>query len=167
MSKIQISRANTENHQTIADFAAPIWYQHYSPIIGQPQVAYMLDKFQSVEAIIEQSKQGYEYFMVYRDQQLVGYFSIQIRSDKCLFISKFYLAAETRGQGIGKIMLAKIESIAIQNESKTIELSVNKENPAYKIYLKLGFVCQKPVQFDIGNGYIMDDYWMVKSLRSE
>lgn len=164
MSQIHIRLAKAKDYQTIADFAAPIWYQHYTPIIGQQQVAYMLDKFQSVDAIKDQTQQGYQYYLVQTENQLVGYFCIQIRSDDSLFISKFYLGAGSRGKGLGKKMLANIESIALQKNCKTIELSVNKENPAYNIYLKLGFVCQKPIQFDIGNGYIMDDYWMVKKL---
>ncbi|MDQ7048610.1 MAG: GNAT family N-acetyltransferase [Enterobacterales bacterium] len=164
MSQILISLAKAENYQAIADFAAPIWYQHYTPIIGQQQVAYMLDKFQSVDAIKDQTKQGYQYYLVQIENQLIGYFCIQTRADDSLFISKFYLNSASRGKGVGRKMLEKIESIALEQNCQTIELSVNKENPAYKIYLKLGFICQKPVQFDIGNGYIMDDYWMVKTL---
>ncbi len=165
MSEISISEAQPKDFSAIAEFAEPLWYQHYSPIIGDQQVAYMLEKFQSVKAIEEQCQQGYQYFILLLEQQIIGYFSIQLKENNSLFISKFYLGEQSRGKGLGKRMLDKIETIAKHKGCNKIELSVNKENPAVAIYKKLGFICEKPVQFDIGEGYIMDDYWMVKQLK--
>ena len=98
--------------------------------------------------------------------KLVGYCSIQFREQNSLFISKFYLAKSARGNGIGRDMLTFIEELASSTNCQTINLTVNKHNPAYNVYLKLGFINQGSVQFDIGGGYIMDDYLMCKNLVS-
>jgi ribosomal protein S18 acetylase RimI-like enzyme len=41
---------------------------------------------------------------------------------------------------------------------------VNKANTAQYFYKKLGFVVQKEAVFEIGNGFVMDDYIMELSL---
>lgn len=46
--QLQIKKAETENQiHEIADLAAVIWEEHFTPIIGEEQVAYMVEKFQS------------------------------------------------------------------------------------------------------------------------
>ena len=46
-----------------------------------------------------------------------------------------------------------------------IELTVNKYNSGtIAAYEKMGFEKVRPAVFDIGGGYIMDDYIMKKSL---
>jgi len=161
---ILIEQLNTEDIDAVARLARPIWFEHYSPIIGESQVEYMLNKFQSQQAIASQISEGYQYFQVTFSDKLVGYFSLQERDRASLFIGKFYLSKNTRGKGIGRSMLAYIESLANELSCQSIDLTVNKNNPAYEIYLKLGFINQGSAQFDIGNGYIMDDYLMSKSL---
>jgi len=162
--KTEISLVTEKEITPIAELAKPIWRHHYTPIIGEKQVEYMLDKFQSVEAIRSQIQDGYQYFQVEYETRLVGYFSIQFRDNDSLFISKFYLSEVVRGKGIAKIMLAYIDDLAIKNHCETLDLTVNKNNLAYKIYLKLGFVNQGSAEFDIGEGYIMDDYLMSKAI---
>jgi len=164
MNKPFITLLEKENIHTIANIAIPIWHQHYDPIIGVQQVNYMLDKFQSEQAIESQLAEGYLYFQVSDSAEVVGYFSIRISDEVDLFISKFYLLEKTRGKGFGKAMLSFIEYFAKENGCKQIKLTVNRYNPAYKIYLKLGFIKYDSAQFDIGGGYIMDDYLMSKAI---
>ena len=159
-----ITLLEKQNIPNIVNIARPIWHKHYDPIIGVQQVNYMLDKFQSERAIKSQLAEGYLYFQVSNLAEVVGYFSIQISDEVDLFISKFYLSEKTRGKGFGKAMLSFIENFAKKNGCKQIKLTVNKYNPAYQIYLKLGFVKYDSAQFDIGGGYIMDDYLMSKAI---
>ena len=51
---------NRSEFKTITDLATVIWQEHYTPIIGVGQVAYMLDNFQSVSAIESQIQQKYQ-----------------------------------------------------------------------------------------------------------
>jgi diamine N-acetyltransferase len=156
----------TEDANLIEKLAKPIWLEHYQPIIGEAQVKYMLTKFQSEHAIREQISQGVRYFQVCFDELLCGYFAVLVKQTSSLFISKFYLSKASRGKAIGKQMLTYIEELAVSEGCLQLELTVNKQNPAYDIYLKLGFSNKGPVQFDIGGGYIMDDFLMTKSLSN-
>ena len=161
---IKITELQPENAKRLAELAKPIWEEHYTPIIGAKQVSYMLEKFQSETAVLTQLTEGYRYFEVYDSKQLLGYFAIQLRDSDNLFISKFYLNNQARGRGLGKAMLQYIEELAADSGCQHIDLTVNKYNPAYDIYLKLGFVNQGSAEFDIGEGYIMDDFLMRKHL---
>lgn len=160
----EIIQATPADATTIEKIAKPIWMEHYTPIIGAEQVEYMLKKFQSKEAIRAQINDGYWYYIVKHQQIFAGYLALQKRQSS-LFISKFYLNTDFRGQGIAKDMLSHIEQVAQEQSCASLELTVNKFNPAYDIYLKLGFENIESIQIDIGAGYIMDDYRMRKSLN--
>ncbi|MET1254715.1 GNAT family N-acetyltransferase [Aliikangiella maris] len=162
---IKIQQASDLSIPLIAPLARTIWEEHYTPIIGKAQVDYMLNQFQSVQAIVQQITQGMMYYLVYQNDVLCGYFAIKIEQ-KDLFISKFYLSATTRGQGISRIMLAFIEQQANASACEQLSLTVNKDNSARKAYEKLGFSVQKSIKADIGEGYYMDDYVMVKPVSS-
>jgi diamine N-acetyltransferase len=45
-----------------------------------------------------------------------------------------------------------------------LQLQVNRRNKAKSFYEKLGFIIIKEFDFDIGNGYVMDDYLMEKKI---
>lgn len=143
----------------VARLAAEIWTQHYTPIIGAEQVAYMLGKFQNEGAISAQIAEGYAYTL-WNTSSPVGYLSLLHKED-CLFISKIYLLHSERGKGYGKQMMHYAEAEATANKHKYIRLTVNKYNAkSIAAYEKLGFIKKREVVFDIGNGYVMDDYEM-------
>ena len=148
----------------IERLACLIWTEHYTPIIGSDQVTYMLDKFQSLPAMKKQLEEGYEYFSIEEQGQLIGYIGIQPR-EETLFLSKIYLHREVRGKGFGKQAIDFITSLAIERGHETVSLTVNKYNThTINTYEKCGFEKAEAVVFDIGAGYIMDDYRMVKKL---
>ena len=157
---IEIIRvATSEQIRLTADLAAEIWKEHYTPIIGAGQVDYMINSFQSVEAITRQIDAGeLVYFLLYSDRQPAGYFAVQIRPEE-VFLSKLYVRGAMRRHGIARQALKFIRGIAADNCLKRITLTVNKNNDlALKSYEKIGFVRQKAVVTDIGGGYVMDDY---------
>jgi GNAT superfamily N-acetyltransferase len=148
----------------IADLANVIWTEHYTSIIGEQQVAYMLEKFQSAKAIEEQVKQGNAYYLIIHQNIEVGYFSYS-KKNELLFLSKLYVLKELRGKGIGKIALEFIEDQAKKLGCRKISLTVNKYNTnSIKAYERMGFKNIKAIVQDIGNGYIMDDYLMEKEI---
>ena len=150
--------------KAIEDLAYVIWYEHYTPIIGKDQVDYMLEKFQSVQAMTEQIQDGYLYFLCEHNNKYVGYMSVYIR-EKELFLSKFYVALSERGRGYGKNMIEFIEALSKEKSLNKISLTVNRHNTdSIKIYEKLGFLKCGTVIQDIGNGFIMDDCKLKKRL---
>lgn len=149
----------------VASIAREIWNEFYVALIGQAQVDYMVDRFQSAAAIREQLQAGYEYFVVDRGASPVGYMSLKPGSEPGeLFISKFYLHKSSRGSGTGRHCMEFIEHLARQRGLTRLWLTVNKGNPSVKVYERLGFRIAADLVMDIGNGFVMDDYRMEKSV---
>ncbi len=152
-----------EQIEQVASLAHEIWTEHYTSIIGIEQVNYMLDKFQSSTVIKEQIAEGLYYFLLVNDKP-IGYLGLKVESHN-LFVSKIYILASFRNQGYGKLLMQFTENFAHTNHCNQLKLTVNKYNLAtIQAYKKLGFSQKREVVFDIGNGYIMDDYEMVKPI---
>lgn len=144
---------------------AEIWREHYMSLIGAEQVEYMLEKFQSVDAILRQIiEEDYRYYGVFCDDELAGYYAVQPSGDDRIFLSKFYVAARFRGRGLGRQMLEHLMVDARNAGTKIIWLTVNKHNCTVEIYRKLGFAIVEEIVTDIGNGFVMDDYIMEKRI---
>lgn len=154
-----IKKVNTETQiKEVEALGKEIWTEHYTPIIGIDQVNYMLDKFQSARAIAEQIDEGYEYYQLIEREELVGYVAVQKR-EEALFLSKIYLRKDQRGKGFGKQAMNFVFSRAKELKCKLVRLTVNKYNSnSIQTYEKIGFKNVGPAVFDIGEGYIMDDF---------
>jgi len=148
--------------ETVARLAEQIWNQHFIPIIGKQQVDYMVERFQSVQAIKAQLKEGYQYYLFDNAKGYFGYTAVQPRG-KELFLSKLYIKKSKRGKGYGRQALAFIESLAAMLDKSLVSLTVNRNNiSTIKVYEKMGYTVSGEVVKDIGNGFIMDDFTMYK-----
>ena len=144
---------------------AAIWRECYTSLIGVEQVEYMLEKFQSVDAVSRQiAEENYHYFGIFCDGELAGYYAVQPSGGDRVFLSKFYVAAKFRARGLGKQMLDHLITNARNTGAETVWLTVNKQNRSVDIYYKLGFVITEEIVTDIGNGFVMDDYKMEKKI---
>lgn len=146
--------------ERVAELAATIWTEFYTPIIGTDQVAYMLKHFQSPEAITKQIEEQHYHYYLFGD---IGYFAT-IPLGNVLFLSKIYLLHNERGKGYGTRMMEAVKEAAAENGYRSIELTVNKNNPSLNIYEALGFVNLGSTVQDIGGGFVMDDYLMCLTL---
>lgn len=158
--KIEIKRASKDEISKLAEVANQIWHEYLIPIIGEEQVEYMVDKFQSVQGITEQIQKGYQYYFALYNNEVAGYFGIQPQNEK-LFLSKLYLKKEFRGKGIASNMFSYIVDTAKSSDKKSIYLTVNRYNDnTISVYKHMGFEIVKEQKADIGNGFYMDDYIM-------
>ncbi len=150
----------------VVSLAEQIWNAHYAQIISQAQIEYMLTRFQSSEAIHQQLKTDQDYFLLEYNQQAIAYFSLITEpSNHRIKISKLYLLIQYQSQGLGKKILNYIEKTAQNRQIDTLYLTVNKHNiKAIRFYQKSGFSNQGPIVQTIGQGFIMDDYLMEKTL---
>jgi len=165
---VDISSVNSE--QTIisvAELAREIWTQHFTPIIGEPQVEYMLNRFQSVEAISSQLKDGFGYFLARVKNVPVGYGAVMPElNKKRMLLSKLYVKASARGGGVGRKLVDFIEEKCKSQDVNTIRLTVNRFNSdSIAWYKRRGFVVVEEAKKDIGGGFYMDDFIMEKSLN--
>jgi RimJ/RimL family protein N-acetyltransferase len=152
----------------VASIAGIIWREHYTPVIGPDQVAYMLEHFQSAEAITHQIRdEGYRYYLIEETGSAIGYLSVQQRGP-VLFVSKLYLLCSHRGRGYGRKAMHFLESLARSLQCDRLELTVNKHNDgSIAFYEATGFEKGESVVMDIGGGFVMDDYVMRKFWKSE
>jgi GNAT superfamily N-acetyltransferase len=160
-----------ETAAQIADvvcLARETWQEQYVGIVGQDQVDYMLERFQSERAISEQISTGYEYFMIVHEDKNAGYVAVIPNSDNAtLMISKIYVRKSARATGLGAIALDYVEELCRKRGLGVIWLTVNKNNTdSIAWYLRRGFVNARPVVTDIGGGFVMDDFRMEKQRKS-
>ncbi|MGD1005815.1 MAG: GNAT family N-acetyltransferase [Ignavibacteriaceae bacterium] len=155
----------TESQADVVEaLAVEIWNEHYTPIIGKQQVSYMLEKFQSKEAMKEQIKNGYTYYLVEEGGCNIGYIGIELKKDE-LFLSKLYIKSSERGKGYGKKAVQFLEDLARGKKLNKISLTVNKNNvKSIAVYEKIGFKNLGSIIMDIGGGFVMDDYKMEKRI---
>lgn len=148
----------------VAGLVRDIWTDHYTPIIGHTQVDYMLNKFQSQQAIATQISDGYEYYLTLHNQKPAAYLALLPDTDDatCL-ISKIYVSRAARNLGLGRALLNFTENLCRQRQLHTLWLTVNKQNAtAINWYTRKGFINIGPILQDIGGGFVMDDYRMEK-----
>ncbi|MDR1914612.1 MAG: GNAT family N-acetyltransferase [Clostridiales bacterium] len=155
---------------SVAALAEQIWKEHYTPIIGEDQVRYMLDNFQNYDAMTRQiNEDGYIYYAAYWEKVLVGYaaavtlaslsdFSKTNKADKSVYLSKLYVNKDYRRKGISRELVRQVMS---DFKPDLLWLTVNKNNAgSISAYKKLGFVITESLVTDIGGGFKMDDYKM-------
>lgn len=162
-----------EDITNIHKLADEIWREYYADILIQGQIEYMITNFQSVEAINQQIQQGYEYFQIINEKDIVGYFATVHKDDnnayrlhnkaktKAIFLSKFYIAKSHRCKGIGKLVIRHLKKTACSLGFSKIWLAVNKNNlNSMNAYKKMGFKIYREGCEEIGCGYRLDDYFM-------
>ncbi|NNE39235.1 MAG: GNAT family N-acetyltransferase [Gammaproteobacteria bacterium] len=159
---------NEDDIKDLANLARIIWNEYFPPIIGQLQVDYMVEKFQSEAAITNQLQEGYEYFFICDGNERVGYTGLVPNPDKgALQISKFYLLKDARGKGHGREVITQISDMAVSSGIDQLYLTVNKYNEgAISAYKKLGFRISGDMVLDIDGGFKMDDYEMTMLLTN-
>jgi GNAT superfamily N-acetyltransferase len=149
---------NEDEIKLLSHLASSIVKEHFDPIVGVAQNDYMIDKFQSVTAITEQLRNGYQYYLVENENAILIGFVAFYKCKEELHLSKFYLRKEERGKGIAKDMLLFIKHKAREAQISSIVLNVNRNNDAIKAYEKIGFRKIREEMNDIGNGFVMDDF---------
>lgn len=160
MREPTIRKVEKSDIQALAEKANEIWHEYFIPIIGLEQVEYMIDKYQSVKGLTQQINEGYSYYFVLTDHDIVGYFGVQPQCGR-LFLSKLYLEKQSRGKGYSKEMLKYIINIAVEQKKSSIYLTVNKYNKnTIDIYKHFGFKIVDEQKAYIGSGFYMDDYIM-------
>lgn len=88
----------------------------------------------------------------------IGFLAVQAR-DRELYLSKFYLVKEERGQGYARSMMALVARRGRELGCDCVRLNVNRNNyQAILAYEHLGFTRTGEQQTDIGSGFVMDDY---------
>lgn len=151
----------------VAILAREIWEEHYVPIVGRAQVDFMLGTLQSASAIAQQIAGGFEYYSTLYDGQRAGYFAFVVHPTEFLAqLSKIYVRRSQRGRGIGRAIVGFVEERCSERGIRELWLNVNRHNAgAIAFYQNMGFTRSGSIVQQIGNGFVMDDYKMVKPIN--
>lgn len=144
----------------VADLAREIWQEYYLGMITQEQIDFMLSKFYHRNQLELDLENGVHYFFIQEDNRPMGFIAISEQEDSKFFIHKFYITRNFRGKGMG----SKVFSEIIQSfpQAQQIRLQVNRKNiSSINFYFKNGFSIERWADFDIGNGFEMNDYVML------
>jgi len=160
MQPIKLKAAGIETIDTIAALAKLIWNQHYPSIIGQKQIDYMLGKLYNRESLLEQMQvKNHSFYLIQLEEEYIGFVSVHQEQKNEWFIPKFYINQTVAGKGYGTLVFKELLQIS---QADCIRLTVNRQNyKAINFYFKLGFKIEKVADFDIGEGYVMNDFVML------
>lgn len=150
--------------------ATEIWRRHYASIIPAAQIDFMLGgrlSDDALRALIRASDSWLELLRVAGVP--VGYCSCELMDDcrdgglPAMKLGQLYVLDTHRGLGLGRFMLGHVEHRAREFGRREVWLQVNKRNAsAIAFYEAMGFTKAREAVFDIGSGFVMDDYLMAK-----
>jgi diamine N-acetyltransferase len=162
---MQFRKALISDIPVIQQIAEKAWRPTYSHILSEEQTIYMLDMMYGTEVLMKQINSQVEFFLAVEEDQVIGYFAMEITEPSQMKLHKIYLDPDQKSKGVGSQIIAFIKAFGIQAGVKQIELNVNKSNSAVQFYEKMGFLRAREMVLDIGNGYVMDDYVMQLNLE--
>jgi ribosomal protein S18 acetylase RimI-like enzyme len=168
--RVSIEALAHSDVEPLAALAREIWYAHYPAIIGTAQIEYMLAQrynFETVRAEMRQDGLWWDKLTV--DNEMAGfasYFLTRVAGE--MKLDKLYVHPRHQRQGYGGMMVARACEVARGHGCSRLVLAVNKNNrSAIAAYLKHGFRVVDAVVKDIGEGFVMDDYIMVKQVTCD
>lgn len=158
---VSLQVATQDDCKLISQLANKIWHIHYPPIIGLEQVNYMLELMYSENALKKQISDGHHFYLIKDGETALGYLSFSSKDEENYFLHKIYIDNSQQAKGIGTEVLNQLYSLF--KNPKTLSLTVNRGNyKSVNFYFKNGFSISKCEKFDIGHGYMMDDFVMIK-----
>ena len=162
----KIKNASVNDISLIRELTFKVWPQTYAAILSQEQISYMLDMMYS-EAVLKKqmTEEACRFIIVYDEEDPVGFASFSEIKSRVFKLHKIYILSSQQGKGTGKFLLDFIINEIQQQGASALQLQVNKYNKAKSFYEKLGFAVIEEADFDIGNGYFMNDYVMEKQLK--
>ena len=146
--------------------AERVWPDAYRGIITEDQIAYMLDWMYSPRRIVEEiSERGIHYRWIESSGTRSGFVGYgPLGSGEPCELHKFYLDRDHHGTGLASAAMALLWEDIFESGVSELRLRVNRNNRrAIRFYEKHEFIIEREDFLDIGGGFVMDDYLMVRS----
>jgi GNAT superfamily N-acetyltransferase len=163
---MEIRKAQRHELNILEKLARAIWPSTYSDIISTAQIEFMLSWMYAEQTLQSQFDQGHEFYILSVQNSDLGFLALEWissatdRTQQTLKINKLYILGQQQNKGFGKALIQKAIQRASETKVLEIILQVNKANKAKDFYAHLGFQIKEEAIFDIGNGFVMDDYIM-------
>jgi len=163
---MKLIKATEKDIPLIQDLARRSWKNAYAEILSNEQMEYMLNTMYSEAEISKHLKKtDYHYYLVFDDNlnSFDGFLGYENHyEEKTTKLHRIYLVPESKGKGLGKQTLEFLNEKVKESGDSRIILNVNKNNSAQNFYKSQGYTIYDEGVFDIGNGFVMDDYLMEK-----
>jgi len=163
---MKITPATTADCATIRAIAEQTFPLTYVEILTPEQIDYMMDWMYSLPNIEQQMRDGH-HFLLAADAEPCGYVSFNREADGVWHIQKLYVLPSQQGSGLGRTLFeaAVSEIRRLDSDAREVRLNVNRHNRALGFYERLGMRIADSGDFDIGDGYYMNDYIMSLALE--
>ena len=112
-----------------------IWRDHYPEIIGMEQVEYMLGRFYSTDGMLQQMRDGQQFYRVLVDGNPLGFLAIEARGEGSYFLNKLYIDTREQRRGLGRAIWEAL--LLLLTDMRAMRLQVNRQNyKAINFYFK-------------------------------
>ena len=156
-----IREATPADIPAIHQIAHEVWPKAYAELITAEQIAYMLDWMYSPTSLSDQMESGIRFIILEDGSSTpLGFAAFRCLQDTHWKLDKLYVRSDRQQQGMGKSLIDRIRSEIKHAGGTHLELQVNRKNTAVVFYEKTGFQILRVDDFDIGNGFYMNDYIM-------
>ena len=164
---LTIKIATLQDIPLIRDLNFQVWPQTYTPILGEKQVSYMMDKFYDPTSLKAQmEEEGHTFIICHYNDDPVGFASFSEIEPTIFKLEKIYVLPGQQGRGTGSFMISSICDIIRTLGAQGLRLNVNRYNAnAIAFYEKTGFTLFREEDIDIGNGYFMNDFVLSLAIR--
>jgi diamine N-acetyltransferase len=159
---MEVTEASEFDIPIIISIAENTWPTSYGTILTPVQIRYMLDAIYNVSDLSYVIRQGTQKFLLLKDNQTYAGFAAfgPRQEDAAIFkLFKLYVLPTYHGKGCGKLLLDEVITQIRGLSIKTLDLNVNRYNPAVDFYKKAGFTIIREEDVPIGP-YWMNDYVM-------
>lgn len=158
---IHICNATQQDIPALCALARVIWTATYTGLISQLQIDYMLADRYAPERLSQQiDDPQHAWRLAYWEHNLVGFAHARLETGRCK-LDKLYIHPDYQRQRIGRALLGDIQAFACTHAATRLFLQVNRGNAAaIAAYQQYGFTISTAQVFDIGGGFVMDDYVM-------
>ena len=159
-----IQPATERDIPTIIALAEATWEPTYRFIISKEQIDYMYRVIYTPVSLRQQMReQHHQFLLAYVQGQPSGFASYSEKPEGVYHLNKIYVLPSHQGQGLGQQLMVAVEGAVRQAGGRTLELNVNRHNPAMSFYERQGFSQHREEDIPIGP-YWMNDFVLRKEL---
>jgi GNAT superfamily N-acetyltransferase len=159
-----IRRATGKDIPLIRELCFKVWPQTYASILSQEKIDYMMELMYSSGSLKKQMDDGSQFIFVYDEEEPVGFAAYLEKEPSVFKLDKIYVLPSQQGKGTRRFVIEYIINEIKQKGASALQLQVYRQNKARNFYEKLGFAIIEEKDFDIGQGFFMNDYVMEKKL---
>jgi ribosomal protein S18 acetylase RimI-like enzyme len=159
-----IQPATEQDIPTIITLAEATWEPTYRFIISKEQLEYMYRVIYTPASVRRQMREQHHAFLLaYVEGQPSGFASYSEKPEGVYHLHKIYVLPSHQSKGLGQRLVQAVETAVRQAGGRTLELNVNRHNPAINFYERQGFAQHREEDIAIGP-YWMNDFVLRKEL---